>query len=311
MNKVAVVIPVRNRRDLLEKCLASLSAQDFPLEQSEVFVCDDGSSVDLQALVESFWDRIPDLRLVRTEGPRGPAAARNLGIRSSTSPIIICLDSDIICDRSFLSKLVQAMEDHPGWVAAEGTIVPSGGKGELLEDAPVSRPGRAFLSSATAYRREALSKAGGFDEEFLLPACEDAELAARLLTLGEFGSSAEAVAFHPVRQVTARTHWLWRRHWRYETILAKRYGFLAFPGNDAGRVPRLRVARAAVINLPAGRLIEAFAHPRQRASSRVRAALYAVFDILCGLCALPQILLSSTPERRNYIEAAQQAETHG
>jgi hypothetical protein len=126
-------------------------------------------------------------------------------------------------------------------------------------------------------------------------------LAARLLKLGEYGYVPQAVAYHPVRRVTLRTHWRWRRHWKYEMILAKRYGFLSFPGHPAGPFPRLRVALAAIVTLPAGRFIEGVKYIRHKPSEGMLACLYALFDVICGLWALPSILFSSVPPRRNYL----------
>lgn len=166
------------------------------------------------------------------------------------------------------------------------------------------RPGKSggsFPSGASAYRREALERVGGFDEEFKLPACEDAELAARLIQLGKYGYVPEALAYHPVRRVSLGTHWRWRKHWRYEMILAKRHGILSFPGNPAGPYPRLRVALAAIVTLPAGRFIQGLKEVLKKPGDGVFACFYALFDVFCGIWALPRILLDSVPPQRNYL----------
>jgi GT2 family glycosyltransferase len=170
----------------------------------------------------------------------------------------------------------------------------------ILYDAPESN-GQAYLSGVSAYRADALLKVGGFDETFLLPACEDADLAARLLKIGDYGYVPGAVAYHPTRRVTLQTHWRWRRHWKYEMILAKRYGFLSFPGNLAGPFPRLRVALAAVVTLPAGRFIEGVKYIKHKPSDGMLACLYALFDVFCGFLALQSILFSYIPPQRNYL----------
>jgi GT2 family glycosyltransferase len=146
-----------------------------------------------------------------------------------------------------------------------------------------------------------LKRVGGFDEEFLLPACEDADLAARLIQFGKYGYAPEAVAYHPVRRVSLGTHWRWRKHWRYEMILAKRYGFLSFPGHPSGPYPRLRVALAAIVTLPGGRFLEGVKEMLQNPRDGILACLYALFDVFCGIWALPCILLGSVPPQRNYL----------
>lgn len=299
-NRVAVVVPVRNRPDILEECLSSLANQDFPLNECEVLICDDCSTEDLEPVVNKFRNSIPKIKLLRQDKPKGPAAARNMGFRSSRASIFVCIDSDIICEKKFLTQIVRTLTKHSGWIAAQGTVLSKGNISGILFDAPENR-GQTYPSGASAYRADALLKVGGFDEAFLLPACEDADLAARLLKIGDYGYVPEAVAYHPTRRVTIRTHWRWRCHWKYEMILAKRYGFLSFPGHPAGPFPRIRVALAAVVTLPAGRFLEGVKYIRYKPSDGTLACLYALVDFFLGLWALRSILFSKVPQRCNYL----------
>lgn len=299
-SQIAVVIPVRNQSNLLEECLLSLVDQDFSIGNVEVLVCDDFSTENLELVVNRCRKRIPNIRLLRLKKGQGPAAARNMGFRSSKASIFVCVDSDVICKKDFLRRIIDALEMNPDWVAAEATVLPKKEGRSILLDAPENRGGR-FPSGASAYRSETLKRVGGFDEEFLLPACEDAELAARLLGIGKYGYVADAIVYHPTRTVSLQTHWRWRRHWRYEMILAKRYGFLSFPGKSAGRFPRLRVAMAAVLTLPAGRLLEGIRYIRRSPAGGLWACLYAIFDVFCGLWAIPTILFSRVPPQRDYL----------
>ena len=100
--QVAVIIPVRNRSDFLKDCLSSLVKQDFPIGGCEVIVCDDHSEENLEAVVQVFRPHLPTLKLLRQQDHRGPATARNMGFRSSTADIFVCIDSDIVCSPQFL-----------------------------------------------------------------------------------------------------------------------------------------------------------------------------------------------------------------
>ncbi len=296
----SVVIPVHDRADLLKRCLDSIRAQDYPAEDYEVIVCDDASSADLSGAIGKPQPGHPSITLLRQDS-LGPAAARNLGIRQSSASIIIFIDSDIIADERLVSSLVSALKEHPGWLGAEACLLPVQGASSPLWEAPAAPVGGRYHTAAIAYRREALAAAGGLDETFLLPACEDVELAARILTLGPIGFVAEAKAYHPRRKVNLRIRWHGRLHWKYVMILAKRYGFLAFPERKIKRCFRLRIALAAVAGLPLGRLLRAIKWLRHSPSSAVLACLYALFDVACGLWALPQILLCGIPERMDYL----------
>lgn len=298
----SVVIPVRNRPDLLRQALESLRMQDIGSEKFEIIVCDDGSTDDISSVVGDFNNS--DLKItIEHQEPKGPAAARNAGIRASQSAYIVFVDSDVVVAPDMVRLLVEALEREPTWAGAEACLLPSGGNEGLLWDAPSSKDGGRFHTAAIAYRRTVLIAVGGLDESFKLPACEDVELAIRVLQHGSIGFVPKAIAHHPRRRINAVTHWKWRRHWRYETILAVRYGILSFPNRSAGQYPRLRVLFAAVISLPAGRLFTALGSLRRSPLDASLAAAYSLFDIICGTISTPDILLERVPPRLDYISA--------
>jgi glycosyltransferase involved in cell wall biosynthesis len=296
----SVVIPVRDRTDLLKRCLDSICNQDYPAENFEVIVCDDGSAADLSAAIEMPQPGYPGITLARQDR-LGPAAARNLGIRESSAPIVLFIDSDVVADKGLVRNLVTALLQNHDWQGAEASLHPIEGLSNPLWEAPEAPAGSRYHTAAIAYRRSALAAAGGLDETFLLPACEDVELAARILHIGPIGFVSEAKAYHPRRKVTVRNRWRSRLHWKYILILAERYGFLAFPERKIRRFRRLRVAWSAVAALPTGRLVRALYWLKHDLRSAIPAFLYALLDAVCGLSALPEILLFSVPERKDYL----------
>src|SRR5687768_15225139 len=87
---VAVVIPTRNRREMVAGAVESVLAQDPPA--AEVIVVDDASTDGTaEALRERFGERID---VIRSETNIERGAARNLGARSSSAELIAFLDSD-------------------------------------------------------------------------------------------------------------------------------------------------------------------------------------------------------------------------
>jgi hypothetical protein len=301
MIEYSIVIPVRDRSDLLVECLDALSRQDTDFGSCEVIVCDDGSRVDIETTIQNFRKFFPHFKLRRQE-PSGPAAARNLGIRDSSGEIVVFIDSDVLPESEMVRLLIQYLKDNPTAMGAEAALVPFGEGSGPLWDAPASVEGGRFHTAAIAYRRAALVRAGGFDEEFKLPACEDAELAARILLQGAIGFAPEAVARHPKRRITLRTHWKYQKYWKYVVILARRYGFSAFPGNAVGRFPRLRIAVSAVLTLPMGRFFTGLRYLKHSISEGALACAFGLFDVFCGALALPDILLSPIPERKLYVK---------
>lgn len=87
-NSVSVIIPTYNRSGLIGRALNSVLAATVPGD--EILVIDDGSTDGTAAVVRSFGDAV---RYVRIENS-GVGAARNLGFRLSTCPLVTFLDSD-------------------------------------------------------------------------------------------------------------------------------------------------------------------------------------------------------------------------
>ncbi len=294
--RTSVVLPVRNRVESLEQTLDTLVTQDLPNTAYEVIVCDDGSTDDIKLLTEKFQSSGISLRIER-QSPLGPAAARNMGIRASRADIIIFFDSDVLVESSVVRLLIEALDEHPEWAGAEASLHPTGKQKGILWDAPSCLEGGRYHTAAIAYRRNVLLDVGGFDEYFKLPACEDVEIATRVLQRGPIGFVPNAKVMHPKRRVTLLTHWKWRQHWRYLTILALRYGILAFPDARCGPFPRLRIACSALITLPLGRLRAALRSINSSPADSFLAASFAIFDVICAIVVIPDVLLLAPPDR--------------
>jgi mycofactocin glycosyltransferase len=97
-----VVIPVRDRAAMLERCLASLD-RSLP-----VLVVDDGSMNP---------ERIADIavrhgaRLIRRDVSGGPAAARNTAIEAVDTDYVVMLDSDCVAPAGWVSRLAAHLAD--------------------------------------------------------------------------------------------------------------------------------------------------------------------------------------------------------
>jgi hypothetical protein len=102
----SVVIPTRNRRDLLERTLQSVWMQSRPAD--EVLVVDDASTDDTVAWLDSQGGR---LRVLQSGGA-GPGAARNTGARAATGDYVAFLDSDDLWFPWTLATLAAAIDLH-------------------------------------------------------------------------------------------------------------------------------------------------------------------------------------------------------
>ena len=93
---VSIVIPVYNRKEILEKTLAGVCNQTYPKKLIEVIIADDGSSDGVEKIIPQ-WKKYLDIKYVRQEdeGFR-VSAARNLGIKNAKYDKIIILDCDML-----------------------------------------------------------------------------------------------------------------------------------------------------------------------------------------------------------------------
>lgn len=300
----SVIIPTRNRRDDLHKCLDSLSQQDFDRAKYEVIVCDDGSDEPVDSLIDDFSQIRMTLRCVRQE-PKGPAAARNLGIRNARGSIVAMTDSDTLPDKLWLKKIDEAFQANPDAVGVEGRVYAENeGEFDPLGEGPVNKEGGVFLTCNCAYRRDALIAAGGFDESFPFPAYEDTELAARIQQFGRIVWQPEAVVLHPQRPLTLRAVWKKLHHWEYIQIMGHRYGYLAWRHYPV-RHPGLRVALLSVIALPLAKFKIASRWLFRKPLAALKLAGFGIVESIGALfVVVPKALfggLNARAERPDYL----------
>lgn len=195
---VSIVVPVLNGATTLPACLASLRRLDYPSDQLEVIVVDNGSTDDTAALLaREHWIR------TEAEPVRGPAAARNRGWRAARGDVIAFTDADCTVDPGWLRALVAPLADRDVGIAG-GAILPIEPAtpiqrfGAQLHDhqsaIETCRPAYAITMN-WASRRELLNTVGGFDPRFLR--CEDVDLAYRVQQSGyRVVYTAEAIVYH-------------------------------------------------------------------------------------------------------------------
>jgi mycofactocin glycosyltransferase len=181
---VTVVVPVRDRADALDRCLAGIG------DDVTVLVVDDGSA-DPAALAEVAAEH--GARVLARPVNGGPAAARNTGLRAVTTPLVAFVDSDCVLPPRWLEDLLPVLAD--GTAVVGPRVVGVGGPGPLarfertsgpLDLGPAAGPVGAgtrvgYLPAAVLLcRRDALG--AGFDETMRVG--EDVDLVWRVAEQG-------------------------------------------------------------------------------------------------------------------------------
>ena len=181
-----IVVPTRNRAELLPRALRSALGQTYL--ELDVIVVDDASTDETQAVVQGFAD--PRLSYVRHTEPRGAAAARNTGLALARGAYVSFLDDDdeYPPDRTeVMARRLDRSSDRTAFAYARTEALVDGRRLHLYpETVPATLTfseylsGRRFNGSCTLFRRSAI---GSFDEA--LPPLEFSDLVLRVLRHNE------------------------------------------------------------------------------------------------------------------------------
>jgi GT2 family glycosyltransferase len=116
MTRAAIVIPTCDRPNQLRACLRGIEALDFPRNELEVIVVDDGGVEPAADVVAEAANRLP-VRLV-TQPRQGPGRARNAGAALANGRFLAFVDDDCVPASGWLSALVGELERNPDRLVA-------------------------------------------------------------------------------------------------------------------------------------------------------------------------------------------------
>lgn len=185
---VSIYIPCYNAGKYLDRCVASILNQTYPIQT--ILVVDDGSKDDTAAIAAKY----PQVKLIRHQVNRGLAAARNTAWQNLDTEYIANLDADCVAESDWLEKLMRNIE------ATDSNLAGVGGK--LVEanlvgvanrwrvahmsqhwgDEPIQNP-KWVYGSNSVYRRSVLAEVNGYKENYRTN-YEDLDLSRRLYEKG-------------------------------------------------------------------------------------------------------------------------------
>ncbi len=191
----SVVIPTYNRKDHLLRLLDALTQQTF--RDFEVVAVD--QSDPPVEIPDEYKQRLV-LRCVYSAA-RGPAVARNKGIKEARGHVIAFTDDDCIPQPDWLENAAKHFDERP-LAGLEGLI-----RSDKLGDpkfrtvSNIGAEGLGFMTANMFYRRDLLLRLDGFDERFH-DFREDTDLAWRVMDFGDIPHARDAIVFHPPHPVT-------------------------------------------------------------------------------------------------------------
>lgn len=205
--EVSVVIPTRNRWDLLSRhALASALAQEGV--EVEVVVVDDASDDGSEERLEAVAD--PRVRMLFREAQGGQAVALNDGIEAARGKWIAFLDDDDLWSPRKLRAQLDAASQVASFVY--GSMVAVDMSGQVLQAVPTPPPGelRQLLRrhnvlrcpSSVMARTEFVRKIGGLDDT--LNELTDWDFFIRLADAGRCAACEEIVVGYLVHPQNRR-----------------------------------------------------------------------------------------------------------
>jgi glycosyltransferase involved in cell wall biosynthesis len=218
---LTVIIPTRNRVSLLLKVVEALLEQSPDIDgHLEIIIVDDGSTVQVESALEKLVSthQVEDQVRYFYQESKGPAAARNLGIREARGETILFLGDDILPLPGLLRAHLHAhLVEYPQLeVAVLGLadLAPEfcqtpfvnwwrrwNFRYQLLLEGKREPDFSFFYTNNLSAKRTLFLQNGMFDEEFSYAAYEDGELGARLERQGMrliFKPEAQALHYHPI-----------------------------------------------------------------------------------------------------------------
>jgi N-acetylglucosaminyl-diphospho-decaprenol L-rhamnosyltransferase len=127
MPRLTILIVTYNSRGEIDACLESLVRQP-PAVDHQIVIVDNASRDDTAGHVRANF---PTAQVIEAGGNLGFAGANNLGIRQTTSELVLLLNPDTIVPAGVIDTLVAAVDAAPGVAIAGPRVVDRTGRAEL------------------------------------------------------------------------------------------------------------------------------------------------------------------------------------
>jgi cellulose synthase/poly-beta-1,6-N-acetylglucosamine synthase-like glycosyltransferase len=246
----SVIIPAYNAGKTLPDTLIALKHQSVSPDDYEVIVVDDGSTDETAALAHRFGASCI------SQPNRGPAAARNHGVRMAKGDIILFTDADCIPDWDWIRQMTLPFQNErtvgvKGAYRTRQTEFAARFAQYEFEDRYDLLKKVAAIDMvdtySAAFRREVFITIGFFDESFPVANNEDTELSYRLCAAGyllEFNPKALVYHLHPDSFAKYLRLKFKRGYWRM--VVYRKYPKKAFKDSYTPVTIKLQTLTAAL-----------------------------------------------------------------
>lgn len=187
---ISIVVPTFNRPDSLNNTLESLCKQTYPKDKYEIIICDDSTTDETMNLVNKFIQKNENnIRYIKANSTtKGPANARNIGIKASLAPIVGFTDDDCIVSENWIENANQIFQNCGDQICGlYGKVTTIGdckkNRFSISRKVCVQNDDGSYVTPNVFYKKDTLLKVGCFDvtQRYL----EDIELGWRVESIGK------------------------------------------------------------------------------------------------------------------------------
>ena len=179
MNKVSIVIPTRNEKDSIGRCLDSIICCTYNKDLLNVYVVDGLSDDGTDEIVKEYSRQFPFIHFLINENITTPYAL-NKGIMQDDADVKIILGGHAEIDKRYIDKCIEAFDIDSNIGCAGGVIenISENNSSEIISLAMSSGfgVGNAYFRTGVkggfvdtvafgAYKKEVFERVGLFDEE--------------------------------------------------------------------------------------------------------------------------------------------------
>ena len=222
---MTLIMPVRNEAAYIERSLGAVLAQDYPAERMEIIVVDGASTDHTREIIQGFQAIHANLQLIENPQKIVPVSL-NAALRVAKGDVIVRVDGHCIIVPDYVSRCVKHLRSKR--VDCVGGPIDTVGESPGAQTIAVAMSSpfgvggvpfrtikdRALLVDSVAfpaYTRQAVEKAGFFDEELVRN--QDDEYNYRLRKLG--GKILLSPDIHSSYYSRTSLKSLWRQYFQY------------------------------------------------------------------------------------------------